>query len=279
VHTSALKQIVEYFALFEGGGKSKPISWMYLDKLGLVTTGVGVLIDPLPNFKSKVSFYKKNSDGTASDTPASDKELQDEFDLVKSKTERDDSGKLKPAKGWDIYTRFEPITNLRLQNGGSTGSAFNQIKGIDSWMQKEFGGDYNTWPADIQVACVHINFAGGFVNRLNSGMRKYLIAHDWLGARSFAYISDGAGNRGPYAKYNRALSVLMTNGYIIDTVRKMDMKYPSPKDHTNFFGVRSSLDVARWNREGDVDSSIRTDDIITGGDVYNWCDAAPKTKY
>jgi len=275
VHASALSQIVEYFALFEGGGKSKPITWMYLDRLGLVTTGVGVLIDPIETLKVKVTFFQKNSDGSAGDTPASEDDLNKEFELVKSKTKRAADGSRTPLPGWELYQKFEPVTNLRLKGGDNTGSALRQITQIDGWMQKQFGGDYNTWPADIQVACIHMNFAGGFLDRLNAGMRKCLVEHDWLGARTFAYISGKNGDRSKYAKYNRALYVLMTNGYIIDTVRKMDMKYPTPKDYRTFYGVRSALDVSRWNRDESI-TTINPDDMITGGDVYKWCDAAPR---
>lgn len=277
MHASALNQIVEYLAVFEGGGKSNPITWMYLDERGLVSTGVGILFDPLADNKYKVTFYKKNDAGAAGDTRASDAELKSEWDMVKGKAEPvpDKAGELRPKSGFGSYKAFEAITQLRIKEAALSGSALTMVTGIDRSIKHDFGPDYDTWPADVQVAIVQMAYAGGLDARKREGkLYPLLKARDWFNAQDYTYLSNPKSGRAGYATYNRALPTLMMNGWIIDQVRAIEkMNTPAPKDHTRFYGLKSRLWVARWNVDV-MDAKVTADDLITGGDVTGWVKAA-----
>src|SRR4051794_15616118 len=105
MHASAMNSIVEYLALFEGGSKTNQITWMYLDELALVSTGVGILLDPLEPNKFKVQFYKKTPEGLAGEAPATDYEVRTEFELVKSKSVSE-GGRLRPLPEFKSYKAF-----------------------------------------------------------------------------------------------------------------------------------------------------------------------------
>ena len=149
------------------------------------------------------------------------------------------------------------------------------VTGIDKVLKQDFGADYTTWPADVQVAIVQMAYAGGLEARKKDGLYKLLKERDWFNAQEYTYLSNPQVGRKGYATYNRALPTLMMNGWIVDQCRKTPMKTPAPTDHTTFYGVRNRLWVSRWNKEP-MDSEVRPDDVITGGDVWNWCKDAPK---
>src|SRR5262245_24352577 len=74
------------------------VHWMYLDVKGLVTTGVGDLIDPVGRALALPWIHA--DDGAA----ATASEISDEWQLVKSRTDLAQS----------VFTAFEPLTRLRL---------------------------------------------------------------------------------------------------------------------------------------------------------------------
>ncbi|HRD67517.1 MAG TPA: hypothetical protein PKY50_15340 [Candidatus Competibacter sp.] len=277
MHASAMNQIVEYFSLFEGSSKNNPITWMYLDERALVTTGVGILLDPLESNKHKVKFFRKTATGQAGPEPATDSELKAEFDLVKSKSEPvpDKAGERRPLSDFAHYKAFEPITNLRIQETAIAGSALGMVTKIDQVVRREFGPDYDDWPADVQVVIVQMAYGGGLEARKKEGLLFPLLKkRNWYEARSYTYLSNPKSGRDGYIKYNRAFDFLMLNGWIIDRCRELGsrMVYPAPKDHTVFYGLKNCLGVSRWNRES-MTPEIRPDDIITGGDITKWLEA------
>src|SRR6185369_17350938 len=84
------------------------VEYMYLDVNGLVTTGVGFLIDPIGTARSLSWRHKTTPLGTG--VLASPGDVTNEWNLVKSK--RDPDGKnRKPADPF-----FKNLTSLELAN-------------------------------------------------------------------------------------------------------------------------------------------------------------------
>ena len=276
MHASALSQIVPYLGIFEGGLGQNPITWMYLDSIGLVSTGVGILIDPLEQNKTKVTFYQPGGDGTAGAQRAADDEVKKEFDFVKSKAAAGGDGKWKPMPGFADYRVFEPLTRLRLRASDLQSTSLKIVVSADATVRNLFGPDYDTWPADVQVAVVQMAYAGGLKTRLDQGLAPLLKSHDWYSARDYTYLSNPQQGRNGYLKHNRALDILMTNGWIVSQCKALGtkMKYAnmSPQDHTKFYGLNNYLSVARWSDGQDVSPEVKEDDLITTGDCQKWLD-------
>ena len=85
---------------------------MCLDSIGLVTTGIGNLLDPYNKYGRRVRFTR--ADGGA----ATDAEVKAEFDLVKSKTM---PGGNAPQADYRSFRAFESITKLRVSGLGVAG--------------------------------------------------------------------------------------------------------------------------------------------------------------
>ncbi len=278
MHASAMGQIIEYLAYFEGSSKSAPITWMYLDERGLVSTGVGILIDdpkdPMAVIKRKVKFYKKSDNGEASAQEATDAEIRAEYDKVKDKAEPDPDrpGELRPKAAYKSFKAFESITDLRIRIAEVGGSAMKMVSAIDGSLRRQFGAPYDTWPADVQVTIMQMAYGGGLDVRMKEGKLGPLLTNrDWYGARVYTYLSNPRSGQRGYIKYNRAFEFLMINGWIVEQCKKMGdkMTNPAPKDPTIFYGLQSQLWVARWNR-GTMTPEIYEDDLITGGDARKW---------
>lgn len=119
------------------------VHFMYLDVKGLVTTAIGILIDPsavaltLPWFRP---------DGI----PASQAEIAKEWIYVKSRQD------LK-LQGGMAYGR---ITKLRLTDNGIKNTVNRKLDSMDSTLNNRFP-NYDEWPADAQLATLSVAWACG----------------------------------------------------------------------------------------------------------------------
>src|SRR5262249_50408090 len=132
---------------FEGS-----VSYMYLDILGLVTVGVGNLIDPL-KLATALPFRFKNRPGIAAPgTAASLDQIAAEWQRLKSDTLLAKQG----AKACDAVTELEldddAINTL-------IGAQLSSNEGILK-ARTPFAG-YDTWPADAQLGLLSMAWALG----------------------------------------------------------------------------------------------------------------------
>jgi len=118
------------------------VPYMYLDVKGLVTTGIGNLIDPMS--------LAMNLPWKMGSMPATQAQIADEWTLVKSNTTLAKHGHLA-AKG---------ITKLRLDK--------EDVERLVSSVMARFYGilkhrfpDIDTWPADAQMATMSMAWACG----------------------------------------------------------------------------------------------------------------------
>jgi len=116
---------------------------MYLDILGLVTTGVGNLIDPRPA-ALKVPFV------TLSGAAATLGEIEEEWDTIKGHTELAHAGAGAAKK----------FCRLRLTQAGIVGLVDGKLTEMVGFLAKRFP-ELQDWPADAQLAVCSMAWAMG----------------------------------------------------------------------------------------------------------------------
>jgi hypothetical protein len=169
---AVLDAFVPFTAKFEGA-----LSFMYLDVRGLVTTGIGNLIDPIG---LATSLPWRRPDGSI----ATVSEIEDNWHLVK--------GRADMASGGGVAFGRLAGNTLRLDQDGIDQVVALRFHENESILASQFPA-YGSWPADAQLALHSLawargpaNFRGGFP-RLTAA----LLARDF---RTAATQSNLAGN-------------------------------------------------------------------------------------
>ncbi|HXU19659.1 MAG TPA: hypothetical protein VN788_03640 [Verrucomicrobiae bacterium] len=138
---------------FEGS-----IPYMYLDVKGLVTVGVGNLIDPVA-LATALAFTFKNKPGIA--TPgaaATPDQIAAEWQKLKSNTSLAQRGHLACA----------PITDLELADGPLNDLILKRLTQNESFLKRQAPfAQFDTWPADAQLGLLSMAWAMGPAAPLN----------------------------------------------------------------------------------------------------------------
>jgi hypothetical protein len=116
---------------------------MYLDRLGLVTTGVGNLVDPI---ESALSLPWKNQDGSR----ASPAEIRSAWNTVKARQDWKGRG-----GGY-----FGGLTTIRLDDEGVKEIVHRKLLQNEDILRKRFPS-YDNWPADAQLGLLSMAWAMG----------------------------------------------------------------------------------------------------------------------
>jgi GH24 family phage-related lysozyme (muramidase) len=169
------------------------VAWMYLDIKGLVTTGVGNLIDPVDAALALPFVHKGDN------TPATKDEITSEWKNIKAKPDLAQKG----------YKACESITNLRLTDQSIDSLVDSKLTQNESVLKKSFP-DWDKWPADAQLGVLSMAWAlgAGFSGK----WPKFTAAAktgDWTAAAANCKI-DTTGNPG-VAKRNDADALLFKN--------------------------------------------------------------------
>jgi GH24 family phage-related lysozyme (muramidase) len=151
MHPAVQSQFRAFNEPFEGS-----IPYMYLDILGLVTVGVGNLIDPVV-LATALPFRFKNKPGVAAPgTLASKDQINAEWQKLKSNTSLAKKGHLACA----------PVTDLELNDEAVNDLIAQRLAGNESFLKRQQSfKDFDTWPADAQMALLSMAWAmgpGGF---------------------------------------------------------------------------------------------------------------------
>src|SRR5262249_17861235 len=225
MHPSAKNQIVDYLAEFEAYA-----TWMYLDSLGLVTTGIGILLDPYEKYGRVLPWYDKVSMQPVNDEGV----IKTEFQMVKSKNgpKGVPAWSTDPAQNFAYFKTFEPITQLRAKDSDINSAVLNIGSQKEAACRQYFGADYDRYPADVQVVLTQMSYAGGLSARKHD-LIPLLAAHDWLGAREYTYLTNPTQGKAGYAKYNACFRQLMLNAHIVESCSKLaSPNVTMPKDPT-----------------------------------------------
>jgi len=181
---------------FEGS-----IAYMYLDVKGLVTVGVGNLIDPV-ELATALPFRFKNNSGTgAPGTLASKDQIAAEWQKLKNDSSLAKKGHLACA----------PITDLELDDDAIDALIAERLTGNESFLTRQPSfKDLDTWPADAQMALLSMAWAmgpGGFAGfpHFSAACQKL----DFTTAAAESKLNE-AGNPGLIPR-NRANFLLFSN--------------------------------------------------------------------
>lgn len=162
-------------------------SWMYLDVKGLVTTSIGILIDPM---EYAIGLPWLLADGSR----ASEEDVRAEWSRIKAR------------KDWRMRGGgvFKSIALLHLDEAGILSAVSRKLTEMDRHIARRFDG-YEEWPADAQLGILSMSWALGPAFRFPR-LEAAVRAGDWLLAAEECTIST-AGNPGvkPRNERNRVL--------------------------------------------------------------------------
>jgi GH24 family phage-related lysozyme (muramidase) len=206
MHTSVSDVFPEFSKRFEGY-----VHWMYLDIKGLVTIGVGNLI----NTEATVtSLPFKDLSGT----PARKDQILAEWNRLRATPELAQQG----------HKACEKVTKLRLDNADIDALVRHRLKLNEAALEKTFAA-WAQWPADAQLGVLSMAWAMG--SAFSTKWPKFTaacVAQDWLAAIGNCRIKE-AGNPGIVPR-NAANRLLFGNAQAV-LVQKLDrarLFYPEP---------------------------------------------------
>jgi GH24 family phage-related lysozyme (muramidase) len=194
------------------------VKFMYLDIKGLVTVGVGNLIDPISAATALPFRYKNKPGDKNSGQLAQRTEIEAEWNLLKSKPELAKKG----------HRACEPLTKLELNDAAIDTLITNRLNQNESFLKKQKPfKDFDTWPADAQLALLSMAWAMG--PGFAAGWPKFRAAcekMDFDAAAENCQMSE-AGNPG-VAPRNRADKLLFQNAAAV-IAGEADGFYERPK--------------------------------------------------
>lgn len=163
------------------------VEHMYLDTRGYVTVGVGHMMDTAEDAK-KVAFVN-----AASGSPATKKEIEDEYALIKSKP----FGSAYPAR------RFKSFTKLKLTDSTINEVTNKHISSFESELKQIYGAtEFNTHPENVKLALFDMIFNLGMPKLKNNypKFNKYIKAKDYKNAANESNRRGIAAERNQYVK-------------------------------------------------------------------------------
>jgi GH24 family phage-related lysozyme (muramidase) len=212
-----------FSATFEGR-----VPYMYLDILGLVTVGIGNLIDPVEEAQA-LPFQFKN----APETFATPDQIAAEWQTVKG----DQS--LKNNR----FTVFDPMTQLQLSDDAINTLVLNRLTRNEAFLKRQqWFADFDTWPADAQMGLLSMAWAmgpagpGQFPN-----FRGACQNHDFSTAAAQCKMNE-TGNAGLIPR-NRANATLFSNAAIVlageaqGVFQRLNLYYPRALTAADFAPV------------------------------------------
>jgi hypothetical protein len=136
-----------FSAKFEGR-----VPFMYLDVLGLVTVGVGNLVDPVAVAQA-LPFRFKNRPGIRTPgSAATPDEIAAEWQMLKS----------NPNLGKQGYKACDPITQLELSDQGIDSLILDRLTKNESFLKRQpWFQSFDAWPADAQLGLLSMAWAMG----------------------------------------------------------------------------------------------------------------------
>lgn len=163
MHPDVSAKFFDWSRTFEGY-----TNWMYLDVKGLVTIGVGNLIDPVAQ-ALRLPFVRHDG------TPASRGDIAAEWCAVKD----DRSLARKGARA------ARAVTALRLPEAAVRTLVAERLAANEAHLSRSYFPDFGTWPADAQLATLSMAWA------LGSGFpRSWPLLRGALARRDFASAAD-----------------------------------------------------------------------------------------
>lgn len=187
MHPAVANAFIGFSEEFEGH-----VQFMYLDIIGLVTCGIGNLIDPV---SEALKLPWKRPDGSL----ATSEQVQQEWQAIKA---RQDLRKR--------HFRFAaPVTTVRLHDPDIAALVHSRLRGNVKILRGYFP-DWDMFPADAQLGICSMAWAvGAGFPVLFPNFTADAVIQDWLGAREHCAIRS-EGNPGVIAR-NAANRICFAN--------------------------------------------------------------------
>ena len=189
-----------FSAQFEGR-----IQHMYLDVKGLVTVGVGNLVDPVEEAQALPFRFKNRTGITAPGTPGTPDQIAKEWQTLKN----------NPSLKTKGYTACEPITQLELSDAAIDSLILARLTKNEIFLKRQqWFVDFDTWPADAQLGLLSMAWAMGPGGPGQfSNFRAACQKLDFNTAAAECKMNE-AGNAGVVPR-NRANFTLFSNAAIV----------------------------------------------------------------
>lgn len=160
MHQSVIDAFTDFSVKFEG-----KVHWLYLDILGLVTTGVGNLVDPV---QSAIPLPWVMPDGS----PASANEIATQWRAIKA---RQDLAKLH-------FSYAAKVTTMRLTDDGIASLVRSKLLANEKVLRGYFP-NFDLMPADAQLGILSMSWAlgAGFPHTFGN-FRAAANAQKWIAA-------------------------------------------------------------------------------------------------
>lgn len=157
------------------------VHWMYLDVKGLVTIGVGNLIDPV-NEARRLPFEYEGNPGSR----ASQDEIAAAWQAVKDRQDL----KMKS------YKVFQSFNNLRLSDESIAALIEQRLMNNEAFLMQHHFSNFENWPADAQLGCLSMAWAMGanFPQKFPK-FKQACLEEDWSAAETNCTINE-TGNPG-----------------------------------------------------------------------------------
>lgn len=171
------------------------IPWLYVDVKGLVTVGLGCLVDPV-GLATSLPFHRPDS------SPASTAEIRAEWTLIKTTPDL-------PKRGAGAAGK---LAKLRLSESAIDDLARHRLDANERILAACFP-KWEEWPAAAQLAVLSMAWAAGAgFTRKFPRFTVACLAKDWAGAAAECKLRE-AGNPGivPRNVKNRELLLSCTD--------------------------------------------------------------------
>lgn len=198
MHESVLQRFREFSVRFEG-----LVHWPYLDIKGLVTVGIGNLVDPVSAAVGLPWVLEGSGES------ATHERVRADWNALKSQQ--------KLARLHFNYAR--PVTKIRLTDDGVDILVRSKLLANETYMRPRLAG-WDSWPADAQLFASSMAWAvgPGWVG-IFKNCTAFLLLRDWDNAAKCAAIKT-AGNPGIVPR-NAANRVCLHNAKTV-TERQLD---------------------------------------------------------
>ncbi|MFN2587203.1 MAG: hypothetical protein ABR613_03650 [Actinomycetota bacterium] len=194
MHQSVRDVFVSFQTKFEGRVKH-----MYLDIKGLVTTGIGNLVDPLTDAVVNLPWVHRGTTNRASEA-----DVRADWEAVKA------------AGAGKVASAYAGVTKLELTDEAIDSLVLAKAEANEDFVRRtaEFAS-YDSWPADAQLGLMSIAWAQGPSFAKWPKFRAAVAAGDWARAAEESRL-DETGNPGlrPRNEANREL--FLNAGRVID---------------------------------------------------------------
>lgn len=202
MHDSVRAAFVPLTIAFEGGF----IDYMFPDIKRLISTGFGLLLDPV---SLAIGLPWRHPDGSL----AGREEIASEWSRLKNYVEAN------PGSEFRSYKTFAPLTKLRLGREGLFQAFQGKVNQMEMVLRNGFP-EWEDWPADAQLGVMSQAWAVGPAFYLPTAGRNYwpkltaaLRARDFRTAAVECFMDEEAKNPGIIPR-NRANKVLFLNAAV-----------------------------------------------------------------